>query len=209
MSDKTTANPGAAPRALVLASTSRYRRALLAQLGLPFAVAAPDTDETPLPGEAPRATALRLAEAKARSVAARHPGALIIGSDQVADCGGRIHDKPGDAERCREQLRASSGRAVEFHTAVVLRRHRPDAVHEHVDRTIVHFRPLGDEEIARYVERDRPFDCAGGFRCEGLGVALFDAVETRDPSALVGLPLIWVAKALRVAGLDPLAANYA
>lgn len=197
------------PSALYLASTSPYRAAQLARLGPAFCIEAPQVDETGIPGEAPAARALRLAHAKALAVSTRHPEAWVLGSDQVADCGGRIHDKPGDAERCREQLRASSGRAVEFHTAVVLRRHRPDAVHEHVDRTIVHFRPLGDEEIARYVERDRPFDCAGGFRCEGLGVALFDAVETRDPSALVGLPLIWVAKALRVAGLDPLAANYA
>lgn len=197
------------PSALYLASTSPYRAAQLARLGPAFCIEAPQVDETGIPGEAPAARALRLAHAKALAVSTRHPEAWVLGSDQVADCGGRIHDKPGDAERCREQLRASSGRAVEFHTAVVLRRHRPDAVHEHVDRTIVHFRPLGDEEIARYVERDRPFDCAGGFRCEGLGVALFDAVETRDPTALVGLPLIWVAKALRVAGLDPLAANYA
>lgn len=197
------------PSALYLASTSPYRAAQLARLGPAFCIEAPQVDETGIPGEAPAARALRLAHAKALAVSTRHPEAWVLGSDQVADCGGRIHDKPGDAERCREQLRASSGRAVEFHTAVVLRRHRPDAVHEHVDRTIVHFRPLGDEEIARYVERDRPFDCAGGFRCEGLGVALFDAVETRDPSALVGLPLIWVAKALRAAGLDPLAANYA
>ena len=166
-------------------------------------------DEASIPGEAPAARALRLAHAKALAVSTRHPDAWVLGSDQVADCGGRIHDKPGNAERCREQLRASSGRAVEFHTAVVLRCYRCDAVHEHVDRTVVRFRPLGDQEIARYVERDRPFDCAGGFRCEGLGVALFDAVETSDPSALVGLPLIWVAKALRAAGLDPLAAVHA
>lgn len=166
-------------------------------------------DEAAIAGEAPAARALRLAHAKALAVSARHPDAWVLGSDQVADCGGRIHDKPGDAERCREQLRASSGRAVEFHTAVVLRRHRPDASHEHVDRTVVRFRPLSDEEIARYVLRDRPFDCAGGFRCEGLGVALFDAVETSDPSALVGLPLIWVAKALRSVGIDPLAAAQA
>jgi septum formation protein len=193
------------PPVLFLASTSRYRAAQLARLGLPFQVEAPLVDEAPIPGEAPAARARRLAHAKALAVSSRHPEAWVLGSDQVADCAGRIHDKPGDAARCREQLRASSGRAVQFHTAVVLRRHRPEAVREHVDRTIVHFRALGDEEIARYVERDLPFDCAGGFRCEGLGVALFEAIETRDPSALVGLPLIWVAQALREAGLDPLA----
>ncbi len=196
------------PAELYLASSSPYRAAQLARLGPPFRVEAPQVDEAVIPGEAPAARALRLAHAKALAVSTRHPDAWVLGSDQVADCAGRIHDKPGDAERCRAQLRASSGRAVEFHTAVVMRRHRPRAVHEHVDRTVVHFRALGDEEIARYVERDRPFDCAGGFRCEGLGVALFDAVETRDPSALVGLPLIWVAQALRAAGLDPLAADH-
>lgn len=190
---------------LYLASTSPYRAAQLARLGPAFCVEAPEVDEANIVGEAPAARALRLAHAKARAVSTRHPEAWVLGSDQVADCGGRIHDKPGDARRCREQLRASSGRAVEFHTAVVLRRHRPEAVQEHVDRTVVRFRQLGDEEIARYVLRDRPFDCAGGFRCEGLGVTLFDAVETLDPSALVGLPLIWVAQALRAAGLDLLA----
>lgn len=197
------------PPVLYLASTSPYRAAQLARLGPAFCVEAPRVDEASIPGEAPAARALRLAHAKALAVSTRHPDAWVLGSDQVADCGGRIHDKPGDAARCREQLRASSGRAVEFHTAVVLRRHRSMAVHAHVDRTVVRFRQLGDEEIAHYVERDRPFDCAGGFRCEGLGVALFDAVETSDPSALVGLPLIWVAKALRAAGLDPLAADHA
>jgi septum formation protein len=197
------------PPALYLASTSPYRAAQLARLGPAFCVEAPGVDEVNIPGEAPAARALRLAHAKALAVSTRHPDAWVLGSDQVADCSGRIHDKPGDAERCREQLRASSGRAVEFHTAVVLRRHRPEMVHAHVDRTVVRFRPLGDDEIARYVERDRPFDCAGGFRCEGLGVALFAAVETSDPSALVGMPLIWVANALRVAGVDPLAAAQA
>lgn len=193
------------PPRLFLASTSPYRAAQLTRLGCVFCVEAPQVDEAGIAGEAPAARALRLAHAKARAVSARHPEAWVLGSDQVAHCGGRIHDKPGDARRCVLQLRASSGRAVEFHTAVVLRRQRPAAVHEHVDHTIVRFRPLADEEIARYVERDRPFDCAGGFRCEGLGVTLFDAVETRDPSALIGLPLIWVAQALRAAGLDPLA----
>jgi septum formation protein len=191
--------------ALYLASTSRYRAAQLARLGQPFLIEAPQVDESAVAGEAPAARALRLAHAKALAVSARHPEAWVLGSDQVADCAGRIHDKPGDAARCREQLRASSGRTVQFHTAVVLRRGRPDAVREHLDRTIVRFRELGDDEITRYVARDQPFDCAGGFRCEGLGVALFDTVETRDPFALVGLPLIWVAKALREVGLDPLA----
>jgi len=193
------------PRPLYLASASPYRAALLARLGQPFQIETPRVDETAVAGESPAARALRLAHAKALAVSARHPDAWVLGSDQVADCAGRVHDKPGNALRCRDQLRASSGHAVQFHTAVVLRRGRHDTVREHLDRTIVRFRTLGDDEITRYVELDQPLDCAGGFRCEGLGIALFDAVETRDPSALVGLPLIWVAKALREVGLDPLA----
>lgn len=192
------------PSELYLASTSPYRAAQLARLGLPFAVEAPAIEETGVAGETSADRALRLARAKAAAVCRRHPTAWILGSDQVADCEGRIHDKPGDARRCREQLRASSGRSVQFHTAVVLRRESPAASHEHVDRTTVIFRPLEDGEIERYVERDRPFDCAGGFRCEGLGVALFERIETCDPSALIGLPLIWVTRTLRSVGLDPL-----
>lgn len=192
---------------LILASSSPYRAALLARLGLPFRVEAPAIDEAALPGEDPGARALRLAHAKACAVSGRHPTAWVLGSDQVADCGGRTHGKPGNAERCCQQLHASSGRGVLFHTAVVLLRGEPAVVREHVDCTTVRFRCLEGDEIERYVERDRPFDCAGGFRSEGLGVTLFDSVESRDPTALVGLPLIWVAAALRAAGLDPLAAN--
>lgn len=193
---------------LILASTSPYRAALLARLGLPFQVEAPAVDELAVPGEDPGDRALRLAHAKARAVSERHPTTWVLGSDQVAECDGRIHGKPGDEASCRAQLRDSSGRPVTFHTAAVLRRCRPAALHEHLDCTVVQFRPLANDEIARYVERDRPFDCAGGFRCEGLGVTLFESVATRDPSALVGLPLIWVAEALRSAGLDPLAAHH-
>jgi septum formation protein len=193
------------PSEFYLASTSPYRAAQLARLGLPFAIEAPGVDETPVAGEAPAARALRLAQAKAAAVSRRHPTAWVLGSDQVADCEGRLHDKPGDARRCREQLRASSGRTVRFHTAVVLCRASPAASHDHLDHTAVHFRSLEDGEIERYVERDRPYDCAGGFRCEGLGVTLFERIDTRDPTALVGLPLIWVAQALRNAGLDALA----
>lgn len=191
---------------LLLASTSPYRRRLLERLGLPFAVEAAEVDETAQTGEEPAARALRLARAKAAAVSARHPAALVLASDQVADCGGLILDKPGDAARCRAQLRASSGRAVQFHTAVALLRAQPPLALDSIDRTTVRFRQLSQAEIARYVERDAPFDCAGGFRCEGLGVALFESVETRDPTALIGLPLIWVAGALRAAGLDPLSA---
>jgi septum formation protein len=193
-----------APR-LLLASTSRYRALLLERLGLPFGVEAPGVDEVPRAREKAAARALRLAHAKAAAVAARHPDACVIGSDQVAVAARRVLDKPGEAALCRAQLRASSGRRVEFHAAVVLRSPNPDGAREHVDRTIVRFRRLTDQEIARYVEIEQPFDCAGGFRSEGLGVALFESVESRDPTALVGLPLIWLAGALRAAGLDPLA----
>jgi septum formation protein len=192
---------------LYLASTSRYRAELLRRFELPFQAEAPGVDESPRAGERPRDRALRLAHAKAAAVAARHPEAWVIGSDQVAELAGEILDKPGDAARCRAQLSAESGRSVEFHTAVVLHRVAPPHVAEHVDRTVVRFRSLAAEEIARYVELDRPFDCAGGFRSEGLGAALFESMDTRDPAALVGLPVIWLAGALRAAGLDPLAAR--
>jgi septum formation protein len=193
------------PPRLILASTSPYRASLLKRLGLPFAVEAPGVDETLREGETGGARALRLAAAKAAAVAARHVDAWVVGSDQVATCAGRILDKPGDAAGSRAQLAAESGREVEFHTAVVLARAQPRASHEHLDVTRVRFRRLEPADIACYVELDRPFDCAGGFRCEALGVALFESVETRDPTALVGLPLIWLAGALRRAGLDPLA----
>jgi septum formation protein len=195
------------PAPLILASTSAYRAALLERLGLPFSVEAPGVTEELLGGEAPAARALRLAQAKAQAISAVHPGAWVLGSDQVAECDGRIFEKPGGADRCRRQLTACSGRSVVFHTAVVLARGLPCALNQHVDRTVVRFRSLQDDEIARYVQRDRPFDCAGGFRCEGLGISLFDGIDGSDPTALIGLPLIWVSHALRQAGLDPLAAT--
>jgi septum formation protein len=191
------------PETLVLASTSRYRRSLLERLGLPFAVDSPGTDETARPGESPATLAARLALAKARAVAPRHPLAHVIGSDQVASLEGSLLGKPGSPARACEQLARASGRSVEFLTAVVLL--GPDgSEHAHLDLTRVRFRTLTDAEIARYVELDKPLDCAGSFRSEGLGIALFEAVETRDPTALVGLPLVWLAAALRRAGLDPL-----
>ncbi|MGQ0429057.1 MAG: Maf family protein [Gammaproteobacteria bacterium] len=189
---------------LLLASTSPYRRRLLERLGLPFAVEPSQADETLLAGETPGVRALRLARAKAAAVSARHPGALVIGSDQVAACAGAVLDKPRDAARSRAQLNACSGHAVAFHTAAVLMRGDPACAREHVDLTTVRFRSLNDQEIAQYVLRDAPYDCAGSFRAEGLGIALFESVETRDPTALVGLPLIWVAAALAACGLDPL-----
>lgn len=195
------------PLSLILASTSPYRASLLERLGLPFTIAAPGVDEGAIPGEAPAARALRLARAKADAISAAHPDAWVLGSDQVADCGGRILEKPGNAGRCREQLAFCSGRSATFFTAVVLTRHQPAAVDQHVDCTTVRFRSLTSDEIAGYVLRDRPFDCAGGFRCEGLGIALFEGIDGSDPTALIGLPLIWLSRALRLAGLDPLATS--
>ena len=196
------------PAGLILASTSRYRATLLERLGLPFRTEAPGVVEQPLADEAPAALALRLALAKADAVCTRFADHLVLASDQVADCDGRLLGKPGNAERCREQLRASSGRSVTFHTAVVLRHAAQSLTLSHVDRTTVRFRQLDSVAIEAYVRHDRPFECAGGFRAEGLGVALFDAIESTDPTALIGLPLIWVADALRRTGLDPLGAAH-
>ena len=185
---------------ILLASTSPYRRELLARLGLAFEAVAPGVDEAPRAHELPVDRALRLAHEKAASVAARHPEAIVIGSDQVAACGERVLEKPGDAARAREQLALLSGRSARFYTACALLAPRPGPHLAHVDTTTVSFRSLSGEEIARYVERDRPFDCAGSFKAETLGVTLLEAIDTQDPSALIGLPLIWLAGALRSAG---------
>jgi septum formation protein len=185
---------------LILASTSRYRRELLERLGAEFAVAAPGVAEDHRASESPADRALRLATLKAQAVAARHPGALIVGGDQVASCAGRVLDKPGDAAGCRAQLAVLSGHAAQFHTACVLLG-GPATMHlAHIDTTTVMFRVLSAEEIARYVEREQPYDCAGGFKAEGLGIVLFECLESQDPTALIGLPLIWLAGALRAAG---------
>lgn len=186
---------------IVLGSTSRYRAELLRRLLADFEQAAPGTDETPLPNETPAARALRLAIAKAAAVARDYPGALVIGSDQVAELDGLILDKPGTAERARAQLAASSGRDVHFHTALCLLDTRDGRRHTHVDHTRVRFRALDAAEIARYVGREQPLDCAGSFKCEGLGISLFEAIDNSDPSALIGLPLIALARLLREAGI--------
>lgn len=188
---------------LILGSTSRYRRELLERLRLPFSAEAPRVDETPLPGEAPAALAVRLALAKAREVAARHPGALVIGSDQVADVDGQAVGKPGTHERAVAQLRRMSGRAVVFQTAVAVV--RPDTGFEQVARVpvTVRFRDLDDDEIEHYLRLEQPYDCAGSAKCETLGIALLSAIESDDPTALVGLPLIRTSALLRAAGLDP------
>ncbi|MBP6749782.1 MAG: septum formation protein Maf [Xanthomonadaceae bacterium] len=192
---------------LILASTSPYRRELLSRLGLDFSVARPETDETPQPGETPEALAVRLAAAKAEAVLGRAAfggdgapaNAWAIGSDQVAELDGRPLGKPGSVENAVAQLAAMSGRSVRFLTALCLagpggRRF------EALDVTVVRFRTLAPDEIARYVERERPLDCAGSFKSEGLGIALFDAIDTQDPTALIGLPLIATARLLREAG---------
>ncbi|MGY3039094.1 septum formation protein [Rhodanobacter sp. TND4EL1] len=192
--------PTPAPR-IVLGSTSRYRADLLRRLVPAFDQAAPGTDEAALEGEAPAARALRLAVAKAEAVARNYPDALVIGSDQVAALGERVLDKPGDAQRARDQLTASSGRSVDFHTALCVIDTRHQRQYTHVDLTRVHFRSLQPDEIARYVEHEQPLDCAGSFKCEGLGISLFETIENSDPSALIGLPLIALARLLREAGI--------
>lgn len=186
--------------ALILASTSPYRRELLERLGLPFAVEAPDVDEAPLAGEPAAERALRLAAAKAEAVAMRHPGAVVIGSDQVAAAGGVILDKPGTVARACQQLRHLSGSQARFHTACAVRWHNTGFSVNHLDTVTVAVRDLTTEEIAAYVAREQPLNCAGSFKSEGLGIALFSRIESEDPTALVGLPLIWLAGALRQAG---------
>ena len=186
------------PGRLLLASTSPYRRELLQRLRLPFECLSPGVEETPLPGEAPAALALRLAMAKAVAVHARQPEAWVIGSDQVADLDGRVLGKPGDFESAAAQLRAMSGCEVVFHTALCV---IGPGFREHaVDTTRVRLRALADDEIARYLQAEPAFDCAGSFKAEGLGIALFDAIDSEDPTALVGLPLIATARLLRKAG---------
>ncbi len=184
--------------ALILASTSVYRRELLQRLRLPFQCERPQVDETPLAGETPAKLAARLAAAKAAEVAARHPDAWVIGSDQAADLDGDPLGKPGTTAAARAQLTAMSGQAVRFHTALCLV--RGDVQLGAADVTTVRFRHLQQAEIARYVEAEQPLDCAGSFKCEGLGIALFEAIENEDPSALVGLPLIALCRLLRQAG---------
>lgn len=186
---------------VVLGSTSRYRAELLRRLLTDFSQAGPGTDEAAHAGESAATRALRLARAKAAAVASSHPGALIIGSDQVAECDGRVLDKPGSAEIAVQQLRACSARAVQFHTAVCLHDGRDAGEQTHTDLTRVVFRSLSQAEIERYVAREQPLDCAGSFKCEGLGISLFERIESDDPTALVGLPLIALARMLRHAGL--------
>jgi septum formation protein len=184
---------------LILASTSPYRRELLARLRVEFDVVAPDVEETRLPGEPPRTLAMRLAAAKAAAICAHHPDAWVIGCDQVAAFDDNILGKPGTRDAAIGQLAAMSGRNVEFFTAVCLS-HADGPAFDAIDSTIVRFRPLCGEEIARYLDAEQPFDCAGSFKAEGLGITLFEAIESGDPTALIGLPLIATAHLLRKAG---------
>lgn len=187
---------------LVLGSTSRYRAELLSRLGVDFALKAPGTVETILPGEVPAERAARLATAKAQDAGADLSAALVIGSDQVAELDGSLLEKPGSPARAHAQLSACSGRMVQFHTAVCVLDTDRDERYTHLDLTRVHFRQLGAAEITRYIEREQPFDCAGSFKCEGLGISLFDRIDNSDPTALIGLPLIALSRLLREAGLN-------
>jgi len=193
------------PPTLILASTSRYRRELLERLCLPFEVVAPHVDETPWPGEQPAALAQRLALAKAQAVAAQRPGAVVIGSDQVADLDGEPIGKPGTHERAVAQLQRMRGRRVIFQTAVAVVRADRAYARVLLAPVGVTFRALGQAEIEHYLRTEQPYDCAGSAKCETLGIALLEAIDSDDPTALVGLPLIRTCAMLREAGLDPLA----
>ena len=184
---------------LILASTSRYRRALLERLNLPFRCVAPQVEETQHAGESVESMVARLARDKAMAVSRLHPDALVIGADQAASLGGRALGKPGERDRAIEQLLHCAGQRVVFHTAVCL--HGPDGIERGaLDTTVVRFRQLSEAEICRYVDAESPLDCAGSFKCEGLGISLFEGIDSEDPTALVGLPLIALCRLLREAG---------
>jgi len=190
------------PRLVVLASSSPFRRELLARLQIPFETAVPDTDESPLPGEEPAATARRLAEAKARAVAQRYPDALIIGSDQVAASDGERFGKPGRREHASAQLRLMRGKEVVFHTGLCLLDSATGRAQVRCIDTHVGFRPLSDAEIESYLDKEDALNCAGSARSEGLGIALLAYLRGDDPNALVGLPLIALCDMLRAEGLS-------
>jgi septum formation protein len=195
-----------ADRPLILASASPYRQALLQRLGLPFGVAVPAIDETPHAGERPAETAVRLAEAKARAVAPQHPTALLIGCDQVADLHGVALGKPRDHADALEQLRAMRGRTVTFHTAVALLNAQTGICRSALVDVASTFRHFDDATLEAYLERERPFDCAGSVKAEGLGIALFTRLASDDPTALIGLPLIRLTDLLEAEGVRPVVA---
>ena len=189
---------------LVLASTSPYRRMLLEKLGIPFECAAPDVDETPQPGESPRHLVTRLAKEKAQSLAVRYPAHLIIGSDQVCVLDGEITGKPHTEENAYQQLLRARGSIVTFYTGLALYNSASGHLQTECEPFDVHFRHLSEEEIMDYVRRERPLNCAGSFKSEGLGIALFDKLDGRDPNTLVGLPLIALCQMLRREECNPL-----
>ena len=196
------ATPTKTIRQLILGSTSRYRRDLLERLNIAFQVAAPDVDETPLPQEAPRVLAERLALAKAKAVATRFPHAVVIGSDQVADLNGQSLGKPGTHDKAVAQLRLMRGQTVVFQTAVAVVC-RESGFEQHSTAAVrVRFRDLTDDEIENYLRIEQPYDCAGSAKSEGLGIALLDSIDSDDPTALIGLPLIRTCQMLRAAGIE-------
>lgn len=197
-------SPLPASRALILGSTSRYRHELLSRLGVPFDAVAPNVDETPQPGENPASLALRLALAKARDVAQRHPEAVVIGSDQVADLHGEPLGKPGTHERAVEQLRRMRGHTVVFQTALAVVCLATGFEQSDIAAVRVVFRELDDGEIERYLRAEQPYDCAGSAKSEGLGIALLERIDNDDPTALVGLPLIRTCRMVRAAGVKVL-----
>jgi septum formation protein len=188
-------------RSVVLGSTSRYRRELMERLRLPFTVAAPHVDETPLPGESPKTLALRLALAKAKAVAALHPEAVVIGSDQVADLAGQPLGKPGEHDRAVAQLRQMRGQTVIFQTALAVVCLATGFEQVDLAEVRVVFRDLSDDDIEAYLQAEKPYDCAGSAKSEGLGIALLESIDNDDPTALIGLPLIRTARLLRQAGV--------
>ena len=199
--------PESAIRRLILGSTSPYRRELLLRLRLPFEVVSPDVDETPLASESPRALALRLAVSKAQAVASQHPQAVVIGSDQVADLDGEPLGKPGTHARATQQLQRMRGKTVVFQTAVAVVCLETGFSQVELAQVNVKFRNLGDAEIERYLRAETPYDCAGSAKSEGLGIALLASIESDDPTALIGLPLIRTCSLLRAAGVSLLAGN--
>ena len=190
------------PPALILASTSPYRRELLQRLRLPFDCVAPLVDETPRAGESAGALAQRLALEKAHVVAALHPGAVVIGADQVAELDGQTIGKPGTHARAVAQLQAMRGRSVVFHTAVAVVQQQAGFAQSALAEVQVQFRPLDDAQIEHYLRAEAPYDCAGSAKCEGLGISLLAAIRSDDPTALIGLPLIHTCTLLRLAGVD-------
>ena len=203
METKTSPRPGPQVE-LILGSSSVYRRELLERLGLPFSVVAPEVDERVLDGEIPASTAVRLAEAKARAVARRHPNALIIGCDQVAACDGVAVGKPRDRDDALAQLKSMRGRTIVFHTALALLNARTDRCQTALIDVASTFRALDDNQLAAYIDRDQPYDCAGSVKCEALGIALFSRIASDDPTALIGLPLIRLTDMLGAEGVQVL-----